>query len=62
MRGACGLKQKEQGTKMKILCDKIDVNWFWSWVGFYGGSLTVLAAYLISALAATTAELVSSPK
>jgi hypothetical protein len=47
---------------MNILRDKIDVNWFWSWVGFHGASLTVLAAYLISALAATATELVSSPK
>ena len=38
---------------MKELFKRVDPNWLRLWIACYGGSLNVLAAYLLSAVAAT---------
>jgi len=41
---------------MKELLKRVDPGWFRIWLACYGGSLSVLAAYLLSALAATSVQ------
>jgi hypothetical protein len=36
---------------MRELIKRVDVNWLRIWLVAYGGSLTVLAAYLLSVVA-----------
>ena len=41
---------------MKEILKRVDPNWFRIWLACYGGSLTVLAAYLLSAVASSRFE------
>jgi hypothetical protein len=41
---------------VRSLWEKTNLNWVWSWMAYYGGSLSVLAAYLASTFAAAAAE------
>ena len=36
---------------MKALIKRVDPNWLRIWLACYGGSLTILAAYLLSVVA-----------
>ena len=41
---------------MRSLWEKTNLNWVWTWMAIYGGSLSVLAAYVASTAAAAAAE------
>ena len=41
---------------MRSLWEKTNLNWVWSWMAYYGGSLSVLAAYVASTIAAAAAK------
>jgi hypothetical protein len=43
-------------SSVRSLWEKADLNWVWTWMAIYGGSLSVLAAYLASTFAAAAAE------
>ncbi|MBZ5627904.1 MAG: hypothetical protein LAO06_03465 [Acidobacteriia bacterium] len=41
---------------MRSFWEKTNLNWVWTWMAIYGGSLSVLAIYIASTVAAATAE------
>ncbi len=41
---------------MREVLKRVDPNWFRIWLACYGGSLSVLAAYLLSAVASAGFE------
>jgi hypothetical protein len=45
---------------MREVLKRVDPAWFRLWLACYGGSLTVLFAYLVSAIAAAAAEVFPS--
>jgi hypothetical protein len=47
---------------VRSLWEKTNLNWVWTWMAFYGGSLSVLAAYAASTLAAATAAVLKESK
>jgi hypothetical protein len=47
---------------MRSLWEKLDVSWIWWWLAIYRGSLSMLAAYLASTVAAATAAAVRQSK
>jgi hypothetical protein len=47
---------------VRSLWEKTNLNWVWTWMAIYGGSLSVLAAYVASTIAAATAEVVKETK
>jgi len=40
------------GADVNTLREKLNYGWFATWIAFQGGSLSVLAAYILSAVAA----------
>jgi hypothetical protein len=42
-------------SAVRSLWEKANLNWVWSWMAFYNGSLSVLSAYLLSTVAAAAA-------
>jgi hypothetical protein len=49
-------------SPVRSLWEKANLNWVWTWMAIYGGSLSVLAAYVASTIAAATAEVVKETK
>ena len=47
---------------MRSLWEKTNLNWVWTWIAIYGGSLSVLAAYVASTIAAAASEIAREPK
>jgi hypothetical protein len=45
---------------VRSLWEKANLNWVWSWMAVYNGSLSILAAYLASTFAAAAAEEIRS--
>jgi hypothetical protein len=43
-------------SPVRSLWEKANLNWVWSWMAFYGGSLSVLSAYVLSTVAAVAAD------
>jgi hypothetical protein len=41
---------------VRSLWEKANLNWIWTWLAVYSGSLSMLAAYLASTFAAAAAE------
>lgn len=35
---------------VRFLMQRVNVAWLWCWIALYGGSLTVLSAYIASGL------------
>jgi hypothetical protein len=42
------------------LWEKTNLNWVWTWMAVYGGSLSMLAAYLASTFAVAATEEIRS--
>jgi hypothetical protein len=49
-------------SPVRSLWEKTNLNWVWTWMAVYGGSLSVLAAYVASTIAAATAQAAKEPK
>jgi hypothetical protein len=41
---------------VRSLWEKTNVNWIWTWMAVFGGSLSMLAAYVASMITAAAAE------
>jgi hypothetical protein len=50
--GACDTTE----SPVRSLWEKANLNWVWTWMAVYGGSLSILAAYLAATLAAAAAH------
>jgi hypothetical protein len=44
---------------LRSLWEKANLNWVWTWMAVYGGSLSILAAYVASTITATAAQTLS---
>jgi hypothetical protein len=54
--GACDTTE----SPVRSLWEKANLNWVWTWMAVYGGSLSVLAAYLASTITAAAASEIRS--
>jgi hypothetical protein len=43
-------------SPVRSLWEKANLNWVWTWMAVYGGSFSVLAAYVVSTITAAAAE------
>jgi hypothetical protein len=50
--GACDTTE----SSVRSLWEKANLNWMWTWMAVYGGSFSVLAAYVVSTITAAAAE------
>jgi hypothetical protein len=47
---------------VRSLWEKTNLNWVWSWLAVYNGSLSMLAAYVASTVAAAAAAVAKDSK